>query len=134
MCIYRLAICSVIDDIKRLGPMKFMWEGNEHGEKYIQTAKSEFVSKKVNFGEALIKKTHAKKTLSNLSNYEENEMNSSLDSSWFDSKIQEILQTKLNKSLPISFVLTHKQTLFFHYQNSLAIRFIFKDLVCVQMG
>ena len=52
---------SVIDDIKQLGPLKFVWEGNEHGEKHMQTAKNEFVSKKGNFGEVLIKKIHAKK-------------------------------------------------------------------------
>ena len=129
-----LNIDSVIDDIKRLGPLKFMWEGNEHGEKYIQTAKNEFASQKGNFGEVLIKKIHAKKILSNLSNYDENEINSSLDSSWFDLKIQDMLQTKLDKCLLIPFILTHTKQCFFIIKNSFAIGFVFKDLVCIQMG
>ena len=129
-----LNVDSVIDDIKRLGTLKHMWEGNEHGEKHMQTAKSEFVSKKGNFGEILIKKTCAKKVLSNLSKVDENEQNSSLDSSWFDFKSQEILQTKLDKALPIPFMLTHTKQCFFIIKNSLAIRFMFKDLVCIQMG
>ena len=49
-------------------------------------------------------------------------------------KSQEILQTKLNKSLPIPFTLTHTKHCFFIIKNSLAIRFISKDLVCIQMG
>ena len=126
-----LNIDSFIDDIKRLGPLKFMWEGNEHGEKCIQTAKNEFVSKKGNFGEVLIKKIHTKKILSNLSNYDENEINSSLDSSWFDLKSQEILQTKLDKYLPLPFILTHTKQCYFIIKNSFAIRFVFKDLVAL---
>ena len=37
---------SVIDDIKRLGTLKHMWEGNEHGEKYMQTANSDLLVRK----------------------------------------------------------------------------------------
>ena len=129
-----LNIDSVIDDIKRMGPLKFMWEGNEHGEKYIQTAKNEFVSKKGNFGEVLIKKICAKKILSNLSNYDENESITNSDSSWFDLKSQDILQTKLDNCLPIPFILTHTKQCFFIIKNSFAIGFVFKDLVCIQMG
>ena len=46
----------MIDDIQRLGPMQFMWEENKHNEKHTQAAKNEFVSKKGNVGEMLIKR------------------------------------------------------------------------------
>ena len=69
-----------------------------------------------------------------MSNYDKNEINSSLDSSWFDLKSQEILQTKLDKCLPIPFILTHTKQCYFVIKNSFAIRFVFKDLVCAQIG
>ena len=63
----------MIEDLKHLGPITFMWEGNKHGEKYIQTVKKEFVSQKGNFAEILMTKIYVKKILFSLTAQVENE-------------------------------------------------------------
>ena len=55
----------------RLRPVAFAWEGSVNGEKIMHTAKKEFLSK--NFGELLMRKTHAKKILQHLISRNENE-------------------------------------------------------------
>ena len=64
----------MIDDIKWLGLVQFMREGNHYEEKYMQIAKNEFVSKKGSFSEILINKIYIKKILLHLSNHDANEV------------------------------------------------------------
>ena len=76
---------------------------------------------------------HVKKALSHSSNYEENEKDTNLDSSRFELKSQEHLQSKFDKALPIPFVLTRTKHCFHIIKNPLAIEIAFKDLVSVQI-
>ena len=71
----------MIDNINRLDLVLFIWEGDEYGEKFIQTAKNEFVSKKGNFREIFMTKTHTKKILHYLSNNNANKEDDIDDSS-----------------------------------------------------
>ena len=52
---------STIDDVKIVGPVRCMWEGNMHGEKHMQIGKSELTFQRGdNHREILTKKIHTK--------------------------------------------------------------------------
>ena len=66
---------SAIDDIKKLGPVRFMWEGNMHGEKHMQIRKAEFTSHRGdNHGKNIDKEDLHKKILSKLSEFDDNKV------------------------------------------------------------
>ena len=45
---YHLNLDDIIDEIKRLCPVRFMREGNNHGEKSMKIAEHEFISQREN--------------------------------------------------------------------------------------
>ena len=56
-------ILNLLSDVERYSSLRHIWEGNYHGKKYIQIAKNEFKNKKGTFGERLMQKLHAKKSM-----------------------------------------------------------------------
>ena len=68
-----LNLPGIIKYIDKNGQATCTWEGNEYGEKGIQTAKEEFVSQKGNFGEAMFTKIFVKNVLQYLSQNNSNE-------------------------------------------------------------
>ena len=40
----KLNLDGMIDDKKRLGPVRLIWQGNNDGEKFTQVTKHEFIS------------------------------------------------------------------------------------------
>ena len=57
-----LNLDRTIDDIKRVGLVRLMWEGNNHGEKFIQVAKYELTRQRgYNHGEILMREVLIKK-------------------------------------------------------------------------
>ena len=59
-----LNLDSMVEDIKGLGPLRFMCEYNNHDEEFIQVVKHEFTSQRGdNYGETLMHKIFMKKLL-----------------------------------------------------------------------
>ena len=67
-----LNLPGVIKYIDKNILVTYAQEGNGHGEKVIQTAKGEFLSQKVNFGEAMVTKMFMKNVLQLLSQNKSN--------------------------------------------------------------
>ena len=129
-----LNVGGIINDVDETGPIRFTWEGNWHGEKGIQAVKEQFISQKGNFGEILINKIYTKKILDHLSPEEsiELEIPSKFRNYYIDSK--EILNKKLQNTVPVHFIMIKDGNLLFVFQHSEAIEFKFAELIDVQMG
>ena len=103
----RLNVDGILDDISWLGLVHWTWEGNTQGQKYIQTCKHEFVTKKGNFVQTLINKTCTKNILQHLSSNIECDEEDKHNCDNYEIKTRYDLQHKTDNSLPMPFVLTH---------------------------
>ena len=102
-----LNVDGMLDDIRGLSPVDWMWEGSMHGEKHIQTCKHEFESKKGNFGQTLIDKTCTTNILQHLSSNIEFNQEDKYNYDNSEIKNCDDLQHKIENSLPTLLVLTH---------------------------
>ena len=92
-----LNLDDMIDDINRLGPARFIHEGNNHSQKCMKVAKHELIYQRGDtHGKTLMHKIFIKKLLKYLSNQDKAEAIDTFNVQSYKLKIQESLQNKLD--------------------------------------
>ena len=125
---------TAVDDIKILGPVRFLLEGNIHEEKHMQLGKAEFNAQRGdNHGEILTKNVHTKKILGKLSKFDDNKVSKRSWSKMCELKYQLLLQDKLNDLVPIKFsFIPNSNFCCFVIKNEFTIEFKFETLTHVK--